>query len=58
MWYDDKVEDVDKIDVIFYPNGCEYRGNIYIKNECVGDYSTKETTELEKLFPQFKFNYD
>lgn len=29
MWYGDKHTESDKIDVSFYPNDGEYRGNIY-----------------------------
>ena len=29
MWYGDEKESADKIDITFYPNDGEYRGNIY-----------------------------
>ena len=29
MWYGDKKKDADKIDISFYPNYGEYRGNIW-----------------------------
>ena len=28
MWYGDNHTEADKIDIIFYDNACEYRGNI------------------------------
>ena len=57
MWYGNKIEEVTKIDVRFYDNG-EYRGNIYINNKIVGDYTAKDSIELEKAFPQLTFNWD
>lgn len=58
MWYGDSPKDADKIDVTFYPNTCEYRGNIYKDGEMIGDYSCKSSLELEKAFPQLRFNWD
>lgn len=58
MWYGDKSEDADRIDVTFYPNGCEYRGNIYKDGKCIGDYSCNDSVELEKKFSQLEFNWD
>ena len=56
MWYGNKIEEVTKIDIIFYDNSGEYRGNIYIDNTIVGDYSTKEYKALENTFKQLVFN--
>ena len=56
MWYNDDVKDVDKIDVQFYDNDTTYRGNLYIGNKMVGDYSTKDSVALEKQFPQFNWS--
>ena len=28
MWYNDNATDADKIDITFYPNAGQYRGNI------------------------------
>ena len=41
MWYGNKIEEVTKIDISFYGDSGEYRGNIYINNKIVGDYITK-----------------
>ena len=43
-------------DINFYDNSCEYRGNIYINDKIVGDYSTKEYKALENTFKQLVFN--
>ena len=56
MWYGNKIEEVTKIDINFYGNSGEYRGNIYIDNRIVGDYSTKEYKALENTFKQLVFN--
>ncbi len=58
MWYGDKVEDVDNVDIFFSDVDCVYRGNCYINGKPVGDYSTTVSTEIEEAFPQLKFNYD
>ena len=56
MWYGNKIEEVTKIDINFYGNSGEYRGNIYINDKIVGDYSTKEYKALENTFKRLVFN--
>lgn len=58
MWYGDKVEAVERLDFTFYPNEGEYRGNLYIGFQMVGDYVCTDSVELENAFPQFRFNWD
>lgn len=58
MWYEDNYKEADKIDISFYPNDGEYRGNIYINEKIVGDYTCDNSLELEKAFPQLTFNWD
>lgn len=58
MWYGDRAQDVEKIDITFYPNDGEYRGNLYIGGKIVGDYSCTDSVELEKSFPQLQFNWN
>lgn len=58
MWYSDDVSKADKISMSFYPNGGEYRGNIYRNEVCIGDYVCSDSVELEKAFPQLHFNWD
>ena len=55
FWYNDKVEDIDRIDVVYY-SYC-YRGNMYINNKVVGDFETDDSCLLEKTFPQLIFNW-
>lgn len=55
MWYEDKKEDADKIDISFYPNDGEYRGNIWKDGRMIGDYVCADSVDLENLFPQLKF---
>lgn len=50
MWYGNKIEEVTKIDISFYGDSGEYRGNIYINDKIVGDYITKEYKALENTF--------
>lgn len=58
MWHGDNHKKADKIDVSFYPNDGEYRGNIYIGGKIVGDYTCNDSLELEKNFPQLTFNWE
>ena len=57
MWYGDKVEDVDKIDISFSDADCVYRGNCYIGGRIVGDYSTTDSLEIERTFSHLQFDY-
>lgn len=58
MRYGDNRKKIDKIDVAFYPNDGEYRGNIYKDNKIVGDYVCNDSVELEKSFPQLTFDWN
>ena len=50
LWYGDKLKEIDDIDIVFYPNIGVYRGNLYKRGVMVGDYSTKDSLEIEKRF--------
>lgn len=56
MWYGNKIEDVDRVDITFSDIDCEYRGNIFIKGKVVGDYVTDNLLKLESIFSQLYFN--
>lgn len=56
MWYGDNHKEADKIDITFYPNVGEYRGNIYKEGIIVGDYICNDSLELEKAFSQLIFS--
>jgi hypothetical protein len=58
MWYNDKISDVDKITWGFYDLDCQYRGNMYINNKCVGDFSTPDSLAIQQTFPQLKIVWD
>lgn len=58
MWYGDKFTEADKIDITFYPNDGEYRGNIYKNGKAIGDYTCNDSIALEKTFSQLKFSWD
>ena len=57
MWYNDTPKEADKIDITFYPNDGEYRGNIYKNGKIIGDYSCNDSVELEKYFNHLHFNW-
>ena len=52
-WYGNKIEEVTKIDITFSDCDCMYRGNCYIDGKMVGNYSTDDSIELEKLFHNY-----
>ena len=58
MWYGDDQKQADKIDITFYPNDGEYRGNIYKNGKMIGDYVCDDSIELEKSFLQLTFNWN
>lgn len=58
IWPDYEITDVDRISVFFYPNDGEYRGNMYKDGKAIGDYTAKDSIELENAFPQLTFNWD
>ena len=50
LWYEN--EKIVFADCFFYPNCGEYRGNLYNENgKAIGDYSSKNSVEIEKRFP-------
>ena len=56
MWYGDKPEDADRIDVFWNDIGCYHSGNIYKNGTMIGDYTCKDISELiEKHFPHLEF---
>ena len=57
MWYGDKKEGADKIDIFFNDLDCMYHGNIYKNGRIIGDYFCSDSAILEKLFPQLVFNW-
>lgn len=58
MWYNNAVEEADKITVTFSDIDVMYRGNIYKDNKIIGDYACNDSVELEKAFPQLQFNWE
>lgn len=51
-WYGNKKKDIAFVSVSFSDIDCVYRGNIYdINKKCIGDFSTNDSTEIEKYFP-------
>ena len=50
LWYEG--ETIAAATVTFYPNNCEYRGNLYNKHgRIIGDFTSKDSVEIEKRFP-------
>ena len=45
-------EKIAYADCYFYPNDSIYRGNLYnADGEIIGDYSARDSIEIEKRFP-------
>ena len=57
IWHKDEkfnIKDITRVDCFFSDLDCEYRGNLYIGDKIVGDYSTSDSTEIEKKFSHLK----
>lgn len=57
FWYGNSPSDVDMIDIRFCDTDCTYRGNLYSGGRIIGDYVSADSVELEKRFPQLRFNW-
>lgn len=57
FWYNDKIKDVDSIDIHFYSNSCYYAGNMFKNNKMIGDYTTNDSLEIEKTFSHLVINW-
>ena len=52
MWNDHKRREVKHISIYFYPNNGYYSGNLYDEEYfIIGDYTTKDSTEIKRYFP-------
>ncbi len=50
VWY--PGEQIAGASVTFYPNDCEYRGNLYnAAGRIIGDFSSRNSVEIERRFP-------
>jgi hypothetical protein len=49
LWNGNKLEEIEELDYSFYTNPVEIRGNLYIRGEAVGDFSTDDSSELIAL---------
>lgn len=49
-WYGNQRNKVNSLDVYFYPESGQYRGNLYIDGKAVADFVTNDSTEIEKSF--------
>lgn len=51
FWYDFKLEDADRVTVLFYPNDGIYCGNLYKAGEAIADFWSDNSVKIEKTFP-------
>lgn len=58
MWYGDRLDEVDRLDITFNDLDGKYRGNCLIKGKYVGDFVAKDTESIEKKFSHLQFNWD
>lgn len=58
MYNGDHATDADKIRIFFNDLACNYWGWIYKDNNIIGDFSAKNSTEINLYFLQFAINYD
>lgn len=58
MWYGNSHKEADKIDITFYPNDGECRGNVYKDGKIIGYYACDDSVELENTFSQLTFKWE
>ena len=58
MWYGNKIEEADKIDISFNDLSASYSGYIFKNGKIIGDYVCNDSLELERTFYWLKFNWD
>ena len=57
FWYGHNKKDVAFLSVSFSDLDCVYRGVMYDCNKkAIGDFSTSDSTKIEKAFPLFSFD--
>ena len=57
FWYNDKIQEVDRITIYFSDADSIYRGNMYKAGKIIGDFSSPDSVEIEKTFSQLTFNW-
>lgn len=50
LWYGDTIRECDGLTYSFSDCDCVYRGNIIKNGQMVGDYTTGDFREIEKLY--------
>lgn len=58
MWRDNKPEEANRADCFFYPSDCSYRGNLYIDQKIIGDYTASNSVELGAFFKRIGINWN
>jgi hypothetical protein len=56
MYNGDHATDADKIRIFFNDSTC--KGLVYKNNNIIGDFTAKDSMEINLYFPQFTINYD
>ena len=51
LWYGHSLKDVNAVNVSFYPNDSEYRGNVYKDGKAIGDFVSNDSVQVEIVFP-------
>lgn len=51
FWYGNKLSEITKATCSFSDVDCEYRGNMYIGDKCVGDFWCRDSVKVEETFP-------
>lgn len=57
FWYNNTLKELTAISCSFYPSEGIYRGNVYINNKRVGDFSASDSVAIEKAFAFTGFSF-
>lgn len=53
MYHGDNVKQVDRINIYWSDTNCNYWGWLWKDGQCIGDFNSRSTKEIENAFPQF-----
>lgn len=60
LWHEKDRDKIDGMDCYFNDADCRYHGNLYVANWPVGDYTAKDSAEVERIANRFciKWNWN
>lgn len=57
IWKEENREKVNSMDCFFNDLSCHYSGNLYADNIPVGDYTARDSAEVERITARFNISW-